>query len=237
MTDVEDPVEDCTMRACNCPCHEDSPDVLCRAPERAPTDWSITVTVPESVPERDALFAAVANTVREWEPEDRDGWDAEIVAGPAVADPDGNESAALALAELDAVHQRHMAIVHESAAGLLQTVDELRADNSRLREALDLRRPAHHTPYADEEHQGGNCTDVLLHALSRAYRAEAALAKTNSEPVLMPSRDGIYPRCVYCDSENPALAVLAYSRREIPCAAAHSCGRSLPAEYVRGDAS
>lgn len=56
-------------------------------------------------------------------------------------------------------------------------VDELRAENASLREALDLLRPAHHTPYADEEHQGGNCADVLLHALSRAHKAEAALAK------------------------------------------------------------
>ena len=52
-------------------------------------------------------------------------------------------------------------------------------------------------------------------------------------PQMRPSRDGIYPRCVWCRGENYALAVLAYSRREVPCAAAGGCGRLLPVEYVR----
>lgn len=115
---------DCTMRACDCPCHESSPDVLCSAP--------------------------------------------------------GRESASLALAELDAVHLRHMDIVHESSAGLLATADELNADNARLREALDLLRPAHHTPYADEEHQGSNCVDIAMRYCLYFHKvqvAEAALAK------------------------------------------------------------
>lgn len=51
---------------------------------------------------------------------------------------------------------------------------DLEAENARLREALGLLRPAHHTPYVDEDHQGGNCVDVLMHALSRAHRAENA---------------------------------------------------------------
>ena len=51
-------------------------------------------------------------------------------------------------------------------------------------------------------------------------------------PALPPSRDGIYPRCVWCSGENYALAVLAYSRREIPCAAAGGCGQWLPHDYV-----
>lgn len=53
----------------------------------------------------------------------------------------------------------------------------------------------------------------------------------SSEPMGR-SRDGIYPRCVWCRRENYALAVLAYSAGEIPCAAAGGCGRRLPAEYV-----
>jgi hypothetical protein len=45
---------------------------------------------------------------------------------------------------------------------------------ARLREALDLLRPAHHTPYADEEHQGGNCVDWVMPLLARAHKAESA---------------------------------------------------------------
>lgn len=47
----------------------------------------------------------------------------------------------------------------------------------QMKEALDLLRPAHHTPYVDEEHQGGNCADVLMHALSRAHKSEAAVQR------------------------------------------------------------
>lgn len=50
-------------------------------------------------------------------------------------------------------------------------------------------------------------------------------------PVLRPSRDGIYPRCVYCRAENYVLAVLAYSTGEWPCAAVNGCGRYLPDDY------
>jgi len=52
------------------------------------------------------------------------------------------------------------------------------------------------------------------------------------EPVMPPSRDGIYPRCVWCRGENFTLAQLAYSAGEIPCAAVNGCGKFLPAEYV-----
>lgn len=50
-------------------------------------------------------------------------------------------------------------------------------------------------------------------------------------PVRGISWDRIYPRCVWCDGENYALAVIAYSRREIPCAAVGGCGRYLPKGY------
>lgn len=52
------------------------------------------------------------------------------------------------------------------------------------------------------------------------------------EPIMGKSRDGIYPRCVFCRGENYALAVLAYSRREIPCACVNGCGEYLPEDYV-----
>lgn len=51
----------------------------------------------------------------------------------------------------------------------------LRDDNAQLREALDLLRPAHHTPYEDEEHQGSNCVDLTMTLLGRAYRPELTL--------------------------------------------------------------
>jgi hypothetical protein len=56
-----------------------------------------------------------------------------------------------------------------------------------------------------------------------------------SEPIpeLPVSRDGIYPRCVWCGGENYMLAVLAYSRGDTPCAAVYSCGLYLPESYRR----
>lgn len=51
------------------------------------------------------------------------------------------------------------------------------------------------------------------------------------EPQMLISRDRIYPRCVWCRGENWAMAVLAYSRGETPCAAVGGCGRYLPEEY------
>lgn len=53
-----------------------------------------------------------------------------------------------------------------------------------------------------------------------------------SEPIVPKARDGIYPRCVWCLGENYALAVIAYSAGEIPCAAVNGCGKYLPADYV-----
>lgn len=54
---------------------------------------------------------------------------------------------------------------------------------------------------------------------------------TESQPQMPVSRDRVYPRCVWCRGENYVLAVLAYSRGEIPCAAVSGCGRYLPEEY------
>lgn len=57
-------------------------------------------------------------------------------------------------------------------------------------------------------------------------------ADNTTAPKLGRSRDGIYPRCVWCNGENYAPAVLAYSARETPCAAAGGCGKYLPADYL-----
>lgn len=51
---------------------------------------------------------------------------------------------------------------------------DVAAENAQLREALDLLRPAHHTPYEDEDHQGSNCVDLIMTLLARAYRQEPA---------------------------------------------------------------
>lgn len=53
------------------------------------------------------------------------------------------------------------------------------------------------------------------------------------KPIRPPARDGIYFRCVWCGGENYMLAVGAYSRGEIPCAATRGCGRMLPSDYVK----
>lgn len=55
--------------------------------------------------------------------------------------------------------------------------NELVTENAQLREALNLLRPAHHIPYVDEEHQGGNCVDWVLPLLSRLFKAEGAIAQ------------------------------------------------------------
>lgn len=54
-----------------------------------------------------------------------------------------------------------------------------------------------------------------------------------TEPILKPAKDGIYPRCIWCGGENYAMAVMKYSRGETSCAAADSCGRYLPKEYIK----
>jgi hypothetical protein len=51
-------------------------------------------------------------------------------------------------------------------------------------------------------------------------------------PILPKSRDGVYPRCVYCCGEIYAPAVPAYSVGEIACAAVRGCGWKLPPSYV-----
>lgn len=51
-------------------------------------------------------------------------------------------------------------------------------------------------------------------------------------PRLPKSRDGIYPRCVWCNGENYIPAVLEYSAGTRPCASVYDCGRYLPTEYI-----
>jgi hypothetical protein len=69
--------------------------------------WHVLVTVPADLPaaQRDSLFGLVANAVHTWEPSKRDGWDADVCAGPDLstigpvatpaAQPDDREFAAL----------------------------------------------------------------------------------------------------------------------------------------------
>ena len=55
------------------------------APHQDDNSWRITVDVPMHLPdsERHKLFDAVVTVVGKWEPEDRDGWDVSMSAGPA----------------------------------------------------------------------------------------------------------------------------------------------------------
>lgn len=52
--------------------------------EELEADWEVTVTVPLRLPaeQREALFNAVADAVAEWEPDDRQDWDAIVSAHP-----------------------------------------------------------------------------------------------------------------------------------------------------------
>lgn len=77
--------------------------------------------------------------------------------------------------------------------------------------------------------------DELAYRFAHQKETRQAVVNELAEdlPLRKPSHDGIYPRCVYCNGENYALAVLAYSNREVPCASVRSCGRLLPESYVR----
>lgn len=52
-------------------------------------------------------------------------------------------------------------------------------------------------------------------------------------PKLPRSKDGIYPRCVWCNGENYMPHVLAYSAGETSCASTTNCGKYLPPDYIR----
>lgn len=49
-----------------------------------PTLWQVAVRVPLSLPVeiRHQLFAVVSDAVAAWEPDDRDGWDADVSGAP-----------------------------------------------------------------------------------------------------------------------------------------------------------
>lgn len=53
------------------------------------------------------------------------------------------------------------------------------------------------------------------------------------KPVVPIQSDGIYPRCVYCNGENYAPAVIKYSKGLIGCASVNNCGKRLPKEYIK----
>jgi hypothetical protein len=50
------------------------------------------------------------------------------------------------------------------------------------------------------------------------------------QPIIMPSYDGIYPRCVWCNGENYGPNVIDYSEGKSGC---HQCGKLLPKEYIK----
>jgi hypothetical protein len=51
--------------------------------------WQVTVRVPMrlSDEQREQLFNRIADVVHDWEPEQRDGWDADVAAAPAGDEP------------------------------------------------------------------------------------------------------------------------------------------------------
>jgi hypothetical protein len=71
--------------------------------------------------------------------------------------------------------ERLAVLLRKAGRVVLNDNADLKQENLRLREALDLLRPAHHTPYEDEEHQGGNCVDWIMPMLAKVYKAEIAI--------------------------------------------------------------
>lgn len=53
------------------------------------------------------------------------------------------------------------------------------------------------------------------------------------KPIIQPSHDGIYPRCVHCRGEIYMPLVMDYSRGKAPCGAVNGCGLYLPKEYIK----
>jgi hypothetical protein len=54
-----------------------------------------------------------------------------------------------------------------------------------------------------------------------------------TEPMKPVAKDGIYPRCVWCNGEIYGPAVIDYSKGKIPCAAVNGCGEYLPKDYIK----
>lgn len=53
------------------------------------------------------------------------------------------------------------------------------------------------------------------------------------QPIRQPEKDGVYPRCVWCDGEIYGPAVYDYSLGKIGCGAVNGCGKKLPKEYIK----
>lgn len=54
----------------------------------------------------------------------------------------------------------------------------------------------------------------------------------NEEPNRLPTFDGIYTRCVWCNGEIYGPNVIDYSLGDAGC---HQCGKALPDGYVKLD--
>ena len=55
----------------------------------------------------------------------------------------------------------------------------------------------------------------------------------SKKPIRKPEHDGVYVRCVWCNGENYAMAVIDYSLGKVPCVAVNGCGKKLPKEYIK----
>lgn len=58
---------------------------------------------------------------------------------------------------------------------------------------------------------------------------DSGVGAVMDKPVIPIQNDGIYTRCVWCNGENYAPNVIAYSKAESAC---HQCGKFVPEEYV-----
>lgn len=99
---------------------------------------------------------------------------------------------------------------------------ELERENARLNEALDLLRPAHHTPYEDEDHQGGNCVDIAMRYCVAWHKAQVAEAALRTVREWCDDADKIVcshqseHECIRCDAIKDCAAAVRSLLPDVP---------------------
>ena len=64
------------------------------------------------------------------------------------------------------------ASLHVRTATFLAMQEYADLQHTATKDALDKLRETHHIPYEDEEHQGGNCVDIIISLMEQPYIIE-----------------------------------------------------------------
>jgi hypothetical protein len=179
----------------------------------------------------DELFTAIADAVAQWEPEARDGWDADVTALP---EDDSLEAGYDRLARTLEIKHRFQDILLDGigadegehldqfAERLVRDMALLRwlhaeaaFERDRFRAVVDALREAHHIPYEDEEHQGGSCADIVVTLIARALKAEQELERLHSWQGLMSLLDEHWPRTVFKGATEDPGPTIVFLVREV----------------------